>query len=385
MPIPLPPGCEPLCRGCSHKTYSANDSESQKLSWVKSKLSPWSDRVEAVKSMSGDRLNYRNKVCLHAEWKEDHWAFGMLVLAEQEARNQGARWSKDYEVLDISSCPVHSHFIYNILNHLKHSLPHSESFPLVYLSISGSLVVFVFKSKNLPAIPALDWKILGVRGVFANLNPSAGRRVYSNRGWKLIWGNRFGNTEGLLYGPDTFQQLIPALHGQALEEMRKFISPTSNDGVLDLCSGIGHSLKLWKNSGASYLGVELSGEAVECCEQNIGPGSCLRGRVSERLPQLQDWVTRGKFSRLLVYANPSRLGLEPEVLTWLAEKARPEKIAYLSCSAGTLSRDLHILTKAGYVVERVIPYDFFPRTHHIEVLVLLSLTPSSTETPSHGP
>lgn len=50
---------------------------------------------------------------------------------------------------------------------------------------------------------------------------------------------------------------------------------------------------------------------------------------------------------------------------------RPKRIAYLSCSAGTLRRDLEGLPVSGYRVVRIIPYDFFPQTYHVETLVLL--------------
>ena len=52
---------------------------------------------------------------------------------------------------------------------------------------------------------------------------------------------------------------------------------------------------------------------------------------------------------------------------------RPARIAYLSCSAGTLARDLAMLESAGYAVVRIHPYDFFPLTHHVEALALLDL------------
>jgi tRNA/tmRNA/rRNA uracil-C5-methylase (TrmA/RlmC/RlmD family) len=65
------------------------------------------------------------------------------------------------------------------------------------------------------------------------------------------------------------------------------------------------------------------------------------------------------------------LGLEPEVLGWLSEKLRPEALAYLSCSAGTLARDLSVLQNSGYSVRRIIPYDFFPQTPHVEALALV--------------
>ena len=51
----------------------------------------------------------------------------------------------------------------------------------------------------------------------------------------------------------------------------------------------------------------------------------------------------------------------------------PDKLAYLSCSAGTLRRDLEIAASAGYQIKRIIPFDFFPQTHHVECLVLADL------------
>jgi tRNA/tmRNA/rRNA uracil-C5-methylase (TrmA/RlmC/RlmD family) len=76
----------------------------------------------------------------------------------------------------------------------------------------------------------------------------------------------------------------------------------------------------------------------------------------------------------VAYVNPPRSGLEPEVTRALAGELRPARIAYLSCSAGTLARDLAMLESAGYAVARIHPYDFFPLTHHVEALALLAFT-----------
>ena len=37
-------------------------------------------------------------------------------------------------------------------------------------------------------------------------------------------------------------------------------------------------------------------------------------------------------------------------------------MACLSCNAATLKRDLASLEAAGYTVDRIIPFDFFPAT-----------------------
>jgi tRNA/tmRNA/rRNA uracil-C5-methylase (TrmA/RlmC/RlmD family) len=73
----------------------------------------------------------------------------------------------------------------------------------------------------------------------------------------------------------------------------------------------------------------------------------------------------------LLYVNPPRTGIEGEVLKWIVTSFRPKRMAYLSCSTGTLRRDLEELIHAGYLIKSITPYDFFPHTYHVETLVLL--------------
>ena len=50
----------------------------------------------------------------------------------------------------------------------------------------------------------------------------------------------------------------------------------------------------------------------------------------------------------------------------------PKKIVYVSCNVETLARDLGVLCKNGYRVEKMQPVDMFPHTGHVECVVLLS-------------
>ncbi len=361
----LPLGCELKCRGCSHRGWETIQSERQKENWIRTQLSSWENLVSPIRGVQGSaRWGYRKKTCLHAQWEGGFWKFGLLAPVEGKLR--------EYEVIHIPHCPIHSELIQKFIHDLHSLLPPPNLFPLVFLAISGTLVTFVLKTNQFVNLPSLNWEKWGLTGVYLNLNPSAGKRVYYNRGWKWAWGSPRAIDSEFQYGPECFQQLIPELHHHALMEAAHFLNPEENSSVLDLYSGLGRSLSVWKQKRARYLGVELGGEAVQCAEINIGKGCILRGRVSERLPQLSEWLEAGIPSELLVYANPPRLGFESEVLDWITDFAKPSRIAYLSCSVGTLKRDLLALEKSGYGVQRIIPYDFFPQTHHVETLVLLS-------------
>jgi len=367
----IPNGCVVRCPACSHRGWSVDKSESTKKEWLQQVLRQWP--IESVRGIRGDtedrRWYYRNKVCLRAEWKSGEWAFGV------RRRKEGARshHARDYEVIDIRSCPVHSHEVKKVLEHISRALPGPDLLPLCFVAISGKQLTLVLKAADISEatkkilIDRLRLVELGLEGLHVNLNPSTGNRVFSSGGWRQIWGVPFSRAVGGgMYGPNSFQQLIPALYEDALRECVEFFGVAAGHRILDLCSGTGASIRRWRGAGAETLGVELGGESVRCADEILGEGSVLRGRVSERLPQLEAWGPAD-----FVFANPPRLGLEEGVPIWIAEVAKPQKIAYLSCSAGTLARDLSLLSNSGYGVRRIIPYDFFPQTHHIEVLALL--------------
>ena len=45
---------------------------------------------------------------------------------------------------------------------------------------------------------------------------------------------------------------------------------------------------------------------------------------------------------------------------------------YVSCDPATLARDCERLTAHGYEVRTAVPFDLFPRTVHVETVVLMS-------------
>ncbi len=69
--------------------------------------------------------------------------------------------------------------------------------------------------------------------------------------------------------------------------------------------------------------------------------------------------------------DPPRKGLAPEVPAVLASMA-PDRIVYVSCDPATLARDVKRLEELGYRAVQAQPVDLFPRTAHVETVVLLS-------------
>lgn len=367
LQLQLQDGCHAACRGCAHRTLSAQQSQTQKENWLKASLAPWQEAIAALQAPpEGSRWQYRNRVCLATVWDESAgWQFGLL--------------DRD-TLVPIPRCPVHSKQVQQTIALLTPALPPGSSFPMAFYVQSGAQVTLILKSAELPDITWLDQRVQqglaasGIEGLWLNLHPAAGRRLFAKRGWHLLWGHsRSKSNDGLVYGPSAFQQLLPVLYKHALDKAEAFLAPSAATPIIDLYCGSGSTLARWVRRKAPTLGVELAAEAVDCARENAPQALVLRGKCRQRLPQLNDWLGEHKKAadQGRLYVNPPRTGLEPEVLNWVTETFRPPRIAYLSCSAGTLLRDLQRLTATGYQVTRIIPYDFFPQTYHVEILVLL--------------
>lgn len=367
-PLPLRPGCRPDCPACAHRDLGAAESEAHKQAWLQRRLAGWSKQIRPIQGVGGEaRWAYRDKVCLKCEWRNNTWHIGMS-LAER--------------VLAIPDCPVHSARVRATLHAVRDNLPGAGRFPLAYLVQSGAQLTLVLKTATMPATDWLDDRLkqrlqaAGVEGLWLHLHPAVGKKIFNKPGWHLLWGAaRSRDAQGLVYGPASFRQPIADLYRQALAQTENFLQPSPGTLVIDLYSGNGNTLRRWAAAGAAAIGVELDAQACDCARLNSPLSEILRGTCAQRIPQLEQWSEQPRYAARtrLLYLNPPRTGLEAPLCDWISNRYRPARIAYLSCSAGTLQRDMALLCEAGYRVEHIIPYDFFPHTYHVETLSLLSL------------
>lgn len=364
----LKEGCVEACPGCSHRNYVIEKSLEQKENWLKKMLSPWVDQFHGIKSLpENDRWNYRGKVCLNTAYVNGEWQFGML---------------KRDELINIPKCPVHTKEVLSTISILKLVLPPSDLFPMAFYYHAHAQVTLILKTKTYPTTNWLtdevkqQLKSAGIEGLAIHLHPSAGRRLFDKFNWHQVYGRNFSfDSHGLIYGNTSFHQLISSLYHQSLDIAEDFFDLSTKNAVVDLYCGRGVSLKRWEKYKIPAIGIETGGEAVICAQINAPHAKVLLGTCERRIPQLEEWrihqLEEGNAGSFCLYTNPPRSGMEPLVTNWIINSLKPKRIAYLSCSAGTLKRDLDVLTGNGYEVKSVIPFDFFPQTYHVECLVLL--------------
>ena len=138
--------------------------------------------------------------------------------------------------------------------------------------------------------------------------------------------------------------------------------------ILDFYAGVG-TIGLTIGGGNVTL-VEINTDAVREMQRNIAELDCTDARaVLAPSEQALDHIT----GKEIVIVDPPRAGLHPDVIATLLQKL-PPRIIYLSCNPVTQARDVALLQQS-YQIAWHRGYNFFPRTPHIEHLIILDKKP----------
>lgn len=167
------------------------------------------------------------------------------------------------------------------------------------------------------------------------------------------------------YAVEGFFQINIPVYEQALRDMQKWVS--DDKPTVDLYSGVGTiGLTI---GGQDVTMVEINEHAVREMKRNITALDREKAVKAILAPSegALEYITSDK----TIIVDPPRAGLHEDVITKLLE-AKPTRIIYLSCNPTTQARDVARLAEI-YGVKSHQGYNFFPRTPHIENLVVLDL------------
>ena len=167
------------------------------------------------------------------------------------------------------------------------------------------------------------------------------------------------------YACEGFFQVNLPVYERALKDMQQWIGDASQ--IIDMYAGVG-SIGL-TISGDNLTLVELNEYAVAEMQRNItalgreGKATAVLAASEHAL----DYIT----GDATIILDPPRAGLHADVVARLRQQ-HPPRIIYLSCNPVTQARDVALLTADDhYRIRHAKGYNFFPRTPHIEHLVVL--------------
>jgi len=167
------------------------------------------------------------------------------------------------------------------------------------------------------------------------------------------------------YAVEGFFQINLPVYEQALRDMKQWVS--ADKPSVDLYSGVGTiGLTI---GGENVTMVEINEHAVREMKRNITALDREKSIKAILAPSegALEYITGDK----TIIVDPPRAGLHEDVIAKLLD-AKPERIIYLSCNPVTQARDVARLASI-YGVKSHRGYNFFPRTPHIEHLVVLDI------------
>jgi 23S rRNA (uracil1939-C5)-methyltransferase len=303
-----------------------------------------------------------------------------------------------HDILDITDCALHHPLINRIISVVKKGIvkgkvpiyhQRSEQGFLRYLVVRISetdrkaMVVFVTAKRSYNEIhhlaAYLQKEVPETAVIVQNLNPSTGNVIFGNKDFFLTKQTSMQTMIGdvkFRISPRSFFQVNSGSAGIIYEYVRKSALLTGKERVLDLYCGIGAVSLFLAREAASLHGIEVNEAAVEDAIANarLNRISNCVFEAGDAVEQLQH-LLRQKDHFDLAVLNPPRKGCDEKVLDQLAAMMTP-RIIYVSCSPGTLARDLTMLHDRGYATESIQPVDMFPQTCHVESVAVLTRVPS---------
>ncbi len=222
-------------------------------------------------------------------------------------------------------------------------------------------------SRELPGVKSVFYWVRGPRpkGPFPREATHGGRRLFP------VPKAFFPGAENPFYfiRPGVFNQANWEINLKIMETIRPYAEGLSR--VLDLHAGMGNFLFPLVPLVKEALGVDTDYGAMEdgrYTAERLGlSGKVNLQRTTAAEALIETWKAAETYP--LVLLDPPRGGCR-ELMRYLPEVAS-DRILYISCDPPTLARDLKLLLQAGYEVERVVGFDMFPQTYHLEVLTVL--------------
>lgn len=373
-----------ICGGCVYQTLPYEEQLKLKEEQVKALLAPVLGEIPFVGIAGSPKPHaYRNKM---------EFSFGDETKGGELTLGLHKRGSF-YDIVPVGSCRLVHTDVLKILNTVsayckEKQLPYyhkmSHEGYLRHLVIrraekTGEILVNLVTTSQLDHdMTKLKEKLLqlDLEGSFASILHSINdglADVVKSDETHILYGQEFFYEEllGLKFKISTFSFFqTNSLGAEVLYSMaRDFIGNGERKVVFDLYSGTGTIAQLMAPAAEKVIGVEIVAEAVEAARENAkgnGLSNCefIAGDVLKVLDSIEEKPE-------YIILDPPRDGIHPKALQKIIAYG-VKHMVYISCKPTSLARDLEILTKEGYGVDKVACVDMFPGTANVETICLLT-------------
>ncbi|MDP4109457.1 MAG: 23S rRNA (uracil(1939)-C(5))-methyltransferase RlmD [Bacillota bacterium] len=291
-----------------------------------------------------------------------------------------------HEVVPVSSCPIQSDSANTLMSSVvgwmdSNSVP-AELIKNIYVRTSsdgGAFLCIVSQRESLPAedklVKAAKSACRELKGVILNINKSSGNAILGDKE-RVLWGA--GHIEDTLCGlnfrisPLSFFQINHDQAENLFSRALLYAGLTGVETALDLYCGTGTVTLMLARKCKTAIGVEIVPEAIKDAKMNAAENNILNVRfICKDAGEAAEMLINENLRPDLITVDPPRRGLDEKSVSAILRLA-PKRIVYISCDPGTLARDCRLLSAGGYSPDRLSIIDMFPRTAHVETVVLMT-------------
>ena len=212
-------------------------------------------------------------------------------------------------------------------------------------------------------------------GIVLNVNKSAGNTVLSGDFYTL-WGSE--KISDCLCGlsfeisPQSFFQINPAQAQKLYERAMDYAFSKPVGLALDLYCGAGTISLCLAKRAERVIGAEIVPQAIENARENASRNGITNAEFicADAARAAAELAGRGLEPDVIV-VDPPRKGMDEAAVAAVASM-RADRIVYVSCNPSTLARDILRFNALGYKLDQAAAVDMFPKTAHVETVVLMS-------------
>lgn len=258
-----------------------------------------------------------------------------------------------------------------ILRHIYIRKGHYSGEIMVCLVVTGKTAFDSFKKFG----KVLIQKFPEIKSVIININPKNTNVILGNKNITLAGADTIsdvlcGNKINL--SPMSFYQVNTVQAEHLYSYAKECAAITGAETVLDLYCGAGTIGIFFADKAHKVIGGEIVPEAVENARENaytnkISNIEFICGDAGKISSELAD----KKVTPDVIIIDPPRKGCDQLTLDSI-KKMSPDRIVMISCNPATAARDAAYLCGDNYAISKTRAFDLFPRTGHVECVVLMS-------------
>lgn len=379
------PDCKAFaqCGGCAFRHLSYTAELEAKRAFVESVMKRvGKQRVSVSTPLSGEKDAYRNKL--------------MLPVGEDDKGLFAGFYARhSHRIVPCEDCKLHSGRFGEITQSLLRlmSLRGLRAYDEksgkglvrhIYLRKTRKnefCVCVVVNGKTLPfakeIAASLCEEFPEVVSFFVNVNRQSTNVILGERFERVAGAQQLCDSllgKKFLISPAAFYQVNPEMTEKLYSVAKEFAGLKEGEVCLDLYCGAGTVGLCLVNETNKLCGVEIIEEAIENAKLNAEMNGRSQGDTLFLAGDARIGIEACKkaFGKPdVIVVDPPRKGLEDKLIEEICD-ACPDRVVYISCNPSTLARDVALFAEKGFALKKIQAVDLFPRTTHVETVILLS-------------